>query len=105
MPPTSLYYFYKNSNFLNYILKLIILIFFCNSKVNYIDSEIDTDLMQPAKTPDELAEMYPDLEPWQRDELEVWHRGWITRMMTGDATSEEYNAAVPPHPDPYHPED
>jgi len=22
--------------------------------------------------------------------------------MTGDATSEEYDAAIPPHPDPYH---
>ena len=105
MPPTLLNYFYKNFHFLNYIPKLIILIFLCNSKVNYIDSEIDKDLMQPAKTPDELAEMYPDLEPWQRDELEVWHRGWITKMMTGDATSEEYNAAVPPHPDPHHPEE
>jgi len=61
--------------------------------------------MQPAKTPDELAEMYPDLEPWQRDELEVWHRGWITKIMSGKATTEEYNAAIPPHPDPYHPED
>ena len=61
--------------------------------------------MQPAKTSEELAEMYPDLEPWQRDELEDWHIGWITKMMTGDATSEEYNAAIPPHPDPYHPED
>ena len=39
-----------------------------------------------------------------RDELEVWHRGWITKLMTGDATSEEYNAAIPPHPDPHHPE-
>ena len=29
--------------------------------------------MQPPKTCEELAEMYPDLEPWQRDELEVWH--------------------------------
>ena len=45
--------------------------------------------MQPAKTSEELAAMYPDLEPWQRDELEDWHRGWITKMMTGDATSEE----------------
>ena len=26
--------------------------------------------MQPAKTPDELEEMYPDPEPRQRDELE-----------------------------------
>ena len=90
---------------MNYILKLIILIFLTNLKVNYIESAIDQNLMQPAKTPDELAEMYPDLEPWQRDELEVWHRGWITKMMTGDATSEEYNAAIPPHPDPHHPED
>ena len=61
--------------------------------------------MQPAKTPDELSEMYPELKLWQRDELEVWHRGWITKMMTGDATSEEYNAAIPPLPDPYHPKE
>ena len=27
-------------------------------------------IMQPAKTPDELEEIYPDLEPWQRDALE-----------------------------------
>jgi len=26
-------------------------------------------------------------------------------MITGEATSEEYNAAIPPYPDPYHPED
>ena len=56
-------------------------------------------------TSEELEEMYPDLEPWQRDELEVWHRGWITKLMTGEAISEEYNAAIPPHPDPDHPED
>ena len=49
--------------------------------------------------------MYPHLEPWQRDELEDWHRGWITKLMTGRATSEEYNAAIPPHLDPQHPED
>ena len=61
--------------------------------------------MQPPLTSEELEEMYPDLEPWQRDELEVWHRGWITKMMIGKATSEEYNAAIPPHPDPHHPED
>ena len=60
--------------------------------------------MQPPLTSEELAEMYPDLEPWQRDELEVWHRGWITKMMIGEATLEEYNAAIPPHPDPHHPE-
>ena len=61
--------------------------------------------MQPPLTSEELAEMYPDLEPWQRDELEVWHRGWITKMMIGEATSEEYNASIPPHPDPHHPDD
>ena len=26
-------------------------------------------------------------------------------MMTGDVTFKEYNAAIPPHPDPHHPED
>ena len=61
--------------------------------------------MQPPLTSEELAEMYPDLEPWQRDELEDWHRGWITKIMTGNATSEEYYGAIPPHLDPYHPED
>ena len=61
--------------------------------------------MQPPKTSEELAEMYPDLEPWQRDELEVWYRGWITKLMTGDATSKEYNSAIPPHADLHHPED
>jgi len=25
--------------------------------------------------------------------------------MTGEASSEEYNAAIPPHPDPRHPEE
>ena len=61
--------------------------------------------MQPPKTSEELAEMYPDLESCQRDELEDWHRRWITKMMTGDATFEKYNAVIPPHPDPNHPED
>ena len=61
-------------------------------------------MMQPPKSSEELAEMYPDLEPWQRDELEDWHRGWITKLMNGRATSEEYNAAIPPHPDLHHPE-
>ena len=60
--------------------------------------------MQPALTPEELEEMYPHLEPLQRDELEKWHREWISKLMAGEATSEEYNAAIPPHPDPHHPE-
>ena len=42
--------------------------------------------MKPPKTPEELEEMHLDLEPWQRDELEVWHRGWITKLMTGEVT-------------------
>ena len=61
--------------------------------------------MQPVLTQEELAKIYPDLQPWQRDEPEGWHRGWITKLMTGDATSEEYDAAIPLHPDPYHPEE
>tara|TARA_B100000886_G_scaffold100197_1_gene66557 strand:- start:376 stop:576 length:201 start_codon:yes stop_codon:yes gene_type:complete len=61
--------------------------------------------MQPPKTFEELKELYSDLEPWQRDELEDWHRGWITKLMTGEATSEEYNPATPLHSDPHHPED
>ena len=43
--------------------------------------------MQPPKNSEELAEMYPDLEPWQRDELEVWNRGWITKLMTGETST------------------
>ena len=61
--------------------------------------------MQFAKKSEELAAIYPDLEPWERDELEDWHRGWITKMMTGDSTSEEYNTAIPHHPNPHHLED
>ena len=61
--------------------------------------------MQRPKTFEELAEMYPDLEPWQRNELEVWHRGWITKIIIGEAKSAEYLAAIPPHLDPHHPED
>ena len=61
--------------------------------------------MQQPKTPQSFEEMFPDLEPWQRDELEVWHRGWIIKRMTGEAISEEYNTAIPPHPDPHHPEE
>ena len=42
---------------------------------------------------------------WASQVDEVWYRGWITKMMIGEATSEEYNTAIPPHPDPHHPED
>ena len=61
--------------------------------------------MQPPKTSEELAEMYLDLEPWQRDELEVWNRGWITKLMTREAIFDEYNTAIPPHQDPHHSEE
>ena len=61
--------------------------------------------MQPPKSYEELEEMYPNLEPWQRDELENWHRGWISKLITGRATTKEYSDAIPPHPDPHHPED
>ena len=43
--------------------------------------------MQPLNASEELEEMHPHLEPWQRDELEVWPRGWITKLITGVATS------------------
>ena len=62
-------------------------------------------IMQLPKTSEELAVMYIDLETWQREEQEEWHRGWITKLMTGRAISEEYNVAIPPHPDPHHPEE
>ena len=61
--------------------------------------------MQPPLTSEELAEIYPDLEPWQRDELEVWQRGWITKIMMGDVKSEENNVAIPPHQDSYCPKE
>ena len=61
--------------------------------------------MQPPLTSEELAEIYQDLKPWQRDKLEVWHRGWIIKLMLGEATLQEYNIAIPPHPDTHHPED
>ena len=49
--------------------------------------------------------MYSDLEPWQKDELEVWQRGWITKIMMGDVKSEENNVAIPPHQDSYCPKE
>ena len=61
--------------------------------------------MQPPHTDEELAALYPHLNPDERGKLEEWHRGWIEKMMMGQATQEEYDAAIPPHPDPYHPEE
>ncbi len=60
--------------------------------------------MQPALNDEELARLYPHLAPEERGKLEEWHRGWIEKMMMGQATQEEYDAAIPPYPDPHHPE-
>ena len=38
------------------------------------------------------------------EELEGWHREWIEKMLLGEATAKEYYAAIPPYPDPHHPE-
>ena len=60
--------------------------------------------MQPPLNSEELAELYPHLHPDERNELEGWHRGWITKMFMGQVTQEEYDASIPPYPDPHHPE-
>ena len=59
--------------------------------------------MQPPLSDEELVALYPHLTPTERIELEVWHRGWIHKMMHGHVTKEEYDAAIPPHSDPHHP--
>ena len=61
-------------------------------------------IMQPPLNREELAELYPHLHPDERSALEVWHRDWITKMFMGQATQEEYDAAISPYPDPHHPE-
>ena len=45
--------------------------------------------MQPPFNDEELAALYPHLTPTERIELEVWHRGWIHKMMCGHVTKEE----------------
>ena len=60
--------------------------------------------MQPPLNSEELEKLYPHLHPDERNELEGWHRGWITKIFMGEATQEEYDAAIPPYPDPHHPE-
>ena len=52
--------------------------------------------MQPPLNDEELERLYPHLHPDERNELEGWHRGWITKMFMGEATQEEYDAAIPP---------
>ena len=58
--------------------------------------------MQPPLTTKELAKLYPHLTVEQRLEMEEWHRGWIHNIMIGQATSEEYKAAMPPYPEEVH---
>ena len=40
------------------------------------------------------------LEPKKEKVYELYQK-----FKDQDATSEEYNAAIPPHPDPHHPEE
>ena len=55
--------------------------------------------MQPPLTAEELAKLYPHLTVEQRLEMEEWHRGWIHNIMIGQATDEDYEAAMPPYPE------
>ena len=45
--------------------------------------------MQTPLNDEELARLYPHLNPDERSGLEVWHRGWITKLFMGEATQEE----------------
>ena len=51
--------------------------------------------MQPPLDAAELAELYPHLEPWQRQELEAWHRSRNHARMCGDPIPNE----PPPWPE------
>ena len=51
--------------------------------------------MGPALTSAELEQLYPHLEPWQRSELERWHRGQAHSRMEG----REPPAELPPWPE------
>ena len=44
--------------------------------------------MQPPLNSEELERLYPHLHPDERNELEGWHRDWITKMFMGEATQE-----------------
>jgi len=45
--------------------------------------------MGPALTDVELEQLYPHLEPWQRIELERWHRGRNQARMEGKELPKE----------------
>ena len=45
--------------------------------------------MGPSLTDEELAEIYPDLTPEQRSELERWHRGRIENRMLSLPVDDE----------------
>ena len=55
--------------------------------------------MQPPLTDYELSNLYPHLTIEQRREMEIWHRGWLHKIMAGSATSEQYDSAIPPYPE------
>ena len=40
--------------------------------------------MQPPLNSEELERLYPHLHPDERNALEGWHRGWITKMFMGN---------------------
>jgi len=52
--------------------------------------------MGPALTDAELAALYPHLQPWQRRELEQWHRGRNEARMLGQ---EPPGPPEPPWPE------
>ena len=51
--------------------------------------------MGPPLTDEELAEMYQELTPEQRSELERWHRGRIHNAMLGLPVDEESTNPYP----------
>ena len=51
--------------------------------------------MGPPLTAAELEQLYPHLEPYQRGELEQWHRGQAHARMEG----KEPPAELPPWPE------
>ena len=51
--------------------------------------------MGPPLTDEELAELYPDLTPEQRSDLERWHRGRIHKAMLGLPMDDESTNLYP----------
>ena len=69
-------------------------------------ASLDPDIGIRGKQFEKFVKWFLKTDPtWACQIDEVWHIGWITKLMTGDASPEEYNAAIPPHPDHHHPEE